>query len=162
VRRGEDVIGTEPCGPDPAYLPDLPTDPDAMLAYLYRNHSGQIGDANAIGKDIFFLLNDHYLLPARGRPCSARRPGIGVAWDTDGRSGMIVFDRTTDALLGVWAGRGASAVAEVAIVRRGGPAGLTAQRSDCPAVCGKTVGRAGARPYRVRHVDSPVVRTDHR
>jgi hypothetical protein len=133
VMKGPEAIGTEPCEPDPAYRPDLPTDAGAMLDYLNRNHSGEVGDANAMGKDIMGLL-DKYLRPAARAALfeaaaripglrvvpndtdAAGRPGVGVAWSFEGRSGRIVFDAETYALLGVWAGRGGSAVLRVAIV----------------------------------------------
>lgn len=135
IIKGDDqVIGTEPCTPDPAYLPELPTDAGAMLQYLYRRYAGEPGDANAIGKGILFLLKDHYLRPqARAAVFDAAaavpglsvvehttdgvgRPGIGIAWSADGKTGTIVFDADTFEYLGFRQGNHASAEVRVAIV----------------------------------------------
>ncbi|SNT47954.1 hypothetical protein SAMN05421812_10742 [Asanoa hainanensis] len=129
VMKGDEVIGSESCTPEPAYNPDLPTDPDAMFAYLNPN-----GDANSMGKDILYLMNGRYVRPqsraalfeaaaripglrvVRDGLDPADRPAIQVMWSTDGKSGGIFFDPDTLAYLGVWAGKGSSAVLRVAIV----------------------------------------------
>jgi hypothetical protein len=136
--KGDRVVGTESCSPAPAYRPDLPTDADAMLVYLNRNHSGRPGDANAMGKDILVLMEQHYLRPqsraalfdaaarvpglrvVRDVTDPAGRPGIEITWSSEGKSGGIVFDAKTFAYLGAWAGRGSSAVLQVAIVNEVG------------------------------------------
>ncbi|MEV6370313.1 CU044_5270 family protein [Micromonospora musae] len=133
VTRGGrmDPRQTEPCTPSPAYLPDLPTDPDAMLDHLNANYRGEPGDSNALGKDVHDLLASKYLRPqvraalfeaaARipgltvvpGVEDGAGRPGIGIAWSHEGRSGALVFDETSHTFLGTV---GTSAVLEVAVV----------------------------------------------
>jgi hypothetical protein len=141
--KGGQVIGTESCTPQPAYLPDLPTDADAMLAYL-NEHSGKPGDANAMGKDVLDLAANHYLRP-RARAAlfqaaariprlrmvpeatdAAGRPGIAIAWSFEGamapssrpgdRDTKLIFDAKTYAFLGMTQGRSSTAVMTVAIV----------------------------------------------
>jgi hypothetical protein len=136
--KGDQVTGTEPCVPYPAYLPDLPTDADAMIRYLNEHGNAEPGNVNAMAKDILFLMQGHYLRPPSRAALfaaasrlpglrvvpnvtdAAGRPGIGVAWSSDGKSGrstnMLVFDPTTYAYLGVFAGAGSTAVLEFAIV----------------------------------------------
>jgi hypothetical protein len=119
VVKGDTILPgrTDPCTPAPAYRADLPTDPDAMLAYLERHESGK-GTANSLGKDVLSLINEAYLSPAqrsalfqaasridglsvvRNATDGAGRHGIGVAWTYDGVRAVIVFDGTTYALLG--------------------------------------------------------------
>ncbi|TDC28134.1 hypothetical protein E1211_28445 [Micromonospora sp. 15K316] len=122
---------TEPCTPSPAYLPDLPTDPDAMLDHLNENYRGEPGDSNALGKDVHDLLASKYLRP-RVRAAlfeaaaripgltvvpdvqdGAGRPGIGIAWSHEGKSGVLVFDEESHTFLGT---AGTSAMLEVAVV----------------------------------------------
>ncbi|MEU5562514.1 CU044_5270 family protein [Micromonospora musae] len=122
---------TEPCTPSPAYLPDLPTDPDAMLDYLNESYRGEPGDSNAMGKDVHHLLSSKYLRPqvraalfeAAARipglavvpdvEDGAGRPGIGIAWSHEGRSGVLVFDEESDTFLGM---ADTSAMLEIAVV----------------------------------------------
>ncbi|MEU4681389.1 CU044_5270 family protein [Micromonospora sp. NPDC023737] len=126
---------TEPCTPTPAYLPDLPTDPDAMLDYLNDNHSGESGDPNAMGKDVYELIATKYLRPEaraalyqaaakipglRAVPDvkdGAGRPGIGITWSSEGKTGVLVFDASTYAFLGM---ADTSATLEVAVVTAAG------------------------------------------
>ncbi|WP_198940176.1 CU044_5270 family protein [Micromonospora sp. CB01531] len=126
---------TEPCTPQPAYLPDLPTDVDSMPEYLNKNHSREAGDANAMGKDVLALIGENHLRPQsqaalfqvaaripgiRAVPDvkdGAGRPGIGIAWSSQGKSGMLVFDVDTYAFLGV---ADASATLAVALVDKAG------------------------------------------
>jgi hypothetical protein len=142
--KGDQIIGTEPCTPQPAYLPDLPTDADAMLAYLNKHHSGNPGDVNAMGKDVLDLAERHYLRPpARAALFGAAariprlrmvpeatdgagRPGVGVAWSFEGgmapgsrpgdRDTRLIFDARTYAFLGITQGRSSTAMMAVAIV----------------------------------------------
>lgn len=126
---------TEPCTPTPAYLPELPTDPDAMLDYLNENHSGESGDPNAMGKDVYELIARNYLRPQtraalyqaaakipglRAVPDvtdGAGRPGIGITWSSEGRTGVLVFDAYTYAFLGM---ADTSATLEAAVVNEAG------------------------------------------
>jgi hypothetical protein len=132
--KGGVVVGHEQCVPDAAYRSDLPTDVEGMIAYLHRNDNGKAGDANAMGKDILFMMDGHYLRPrsqavlfeaaakmpglrvVKNITDAAGRPGVGIAWSTDGKDGRIVFDAKTYAYLGVFAGKGSSTVLRMAIV----------------------------------------------
>jgi hypothetical protein len=106
---------TEECEPDPAYLPDLPTDADGMVAYLRKKNDGSL---NSTAKDMLFLLERNYLRPQiraaifgaaskidgltmdpNGHD-AAGRPGIKIAWDRGGYSGGFVVDAKTYAFLG--------------------------------------------------------------
>jgi hypothetical protein len=106
---------TEPCKPEPAYRPDLPTDADGMVAYLTRNNDGSL---NSTGKDMAFLLGQNYLRPqsraalfaAAGKidgltvdphaKDAAGRPGIKISWNKKGYSGGFIIDAKTHAYLG--------------------------------------------------------------
>jgi hypothetical protein len=124
---------TTQCIPEAGYLPDLPTNPTALLSYL-----NQIGvtntespPANAPGwidsdlaKGIMYLMQTCYLLPAQQSALfelMAQTPGftiapqmtdvigrvgVGVEWNFESDSGALIFDPTTYALLGVrtWPG----------------------------------------------------------
>ncbi|WP_410650402.1 CU044_5270 family protein [Amycolatopsis sp. cmx-4-54] len=98
--KGEEPLDgvMEPCTPSPGYRADLPTDADAMFAYLNANHSGHDGDFNAMGKDVLALANESYLSPATRAALfgaaakvpglraidrtqdAAGRPGVGITW----------------------------------------------------------------------------------
>ncbi|WP_410598768.1 CU044_5270 family protein [Amycolatopsis sp. lyj-90] len=98
--KGEEPIEgvTEPCTPRPGYRADLPTDADAMFAYLNADHSGEKGDYNALGKDVLALANENHLPPAVRAALygaaakvpglravdhtkdAAGRPGVGITW----------------------------------------------------------------------------------
>jgi hypothetical protein len=116
-RQGDPAWGTvtEPCDPEPTYLPDAPTDAAAMVAYLEAmgGHPGP----NSMAKNILFLMSGHYLRPqARAAVFEAAatipgldivpettdgagRPGVGVGWTYTTRS-VMVFDPVTYAFLG--------------------------------------------------------------
>ncbi|SDW42403.1 hypothetical protein SAMN05421504_101541 [Amycolatopsis xylanica] len=129
--KAQVIKGDEPlpgqfelCKPSPAYLRDLPTDADAMLAYLLKNHSGAEGDVNALGKDVASLANERYLRPAARAAlfrAAAKVPGlsvvenakdgigrlgIGITWPTPHGSSkaakpvILVFDPKTGIYLG--------------------------------------------------------------
>lgn len=131
---------TEPCEPRPAYRSDLPTDVDAMLAYLDRNASGEPGSVNARGKDVMGLISESYL-PPRARAAlweaAARVPGLKVVEHTEdaaGRAGVgitwpvpegslsgakpvvLVFDANTYEFLGTQS----TAVVNLSIVDQAG------------------------------------------
>lgn len=122
VVKGSQVVSgkTKPCTPDPAYHPDLPTDPAAMKAYLLKNASGE-GKPNSIAKDVAGLAADYLRPQSRGALYEAAitvpglrvikeaadgmgRRGIGIAWPTTGADGpkemIMVFDAKTHAFLG--------------------------------------------------------------
>ena len=113
-----DPARTEECVPEPAYLSDLPTDVDHMLAYLRTNEGGENGDPITIAKGISDLLCDSYLRPAARAAlfqAAAKLPGLtlvkdvtdgagrhgtGIEWSRpqEGRWGMLVFDDHYDYL----------------------------------------------------------------
>jgi hypothetical protein len=114
----------EDCTPYPAYLPDLPTTADAMLAYLNAHHSGRKGDVNAMGKDVIYLAYEKALPPASYAALfaaaakvpgltaldhvtdGAGRPGVGITWpvppgaSSKAKPVVLVFDATTHQFLG--------------------------------------------------------------
>ncbi len=114
----------EGCQPSPAYRADLPTTPDAMLAYLETHHSGEKGDTNALGKDVITLANEQALTPGEYAALfaaaakvpglaaldhvtdGAGRPGVGITWPVPPGSSpaakpvVLVFDATTHRFLG--------------------------------------------------------------
>ena len=112
------------CTPTPAFLPDLPTTPRAVLTYLERAYGVHPGksydDLNQLGKSVDELLTTVYLLPRQRAALyellaqtpgfsvvphtfdSAGRRGIGVRWPFFGGSKtMIIFDPRTYAELGL-------------------------------------------------------------
>jgi hypothetical protein len=142
-------VTTEPCTATAAYFPDMPTNPNAMLAYLEQSQGIRPGDLNDLGKTVAFLMEDNYLLPAqqaalyefiakypgmtvtRSVTDVSGRPGIGVGWTLPlpgGGSGgktMIVFDARTYAYLGLttWGEQGqegGDALLQIAIVNQAG------------------------------------------
>jgi hypothetical protein len=117
---------TTKCTPQPAFYPDMPTDPSAMQAFLLK-----IGDIypasvaetpaaalNNLAKNVGFMLDSDYLLPAQEAALYrflastqwvtvvpdtedvSGRPGIGVEWDYIGSKAMLVFDPSTYEYLG--------------------------------------------------------------
>jgi hypothetical protein len=121
------------CFPLAGYLPDLPTDPSALLSYLNQigvvdtvssipNSPGWID--NTLSKGILNLMQTCYLLPAQQSALftlmsqtpgftivpnmadAIGRVGVGVEWSFQGGSGALIFNPTTYALLGVrtWPG----------------------------------------------------------
>jgi hypothetical protein len=113
---------TEACTPQPALLPGLPTDPDAMLRYLYRapteDYEAELSaDQRAFGRISTVIngsLNSPAVLTAVYR-AAERIPGVTVARDAvdvTGRHGValvrtadhirteLIFDPTTYAYLG--------------------------------------------------------------
>ncbi|GAB4061540.1 CU044_5270 family protein [Catellatospora paridis] len=116
------VTGTQACTPTPAYVAGLPTDPDAMLAYLYRgvdehpNKNPRDQQAFSAAAD---LVDEAYLAPASLAAvfgAVARIPGVSVVGevtDEAGREGVavalrevqgtrseLIFDRGSHAYLG--------------------------------------------------------------
>jgi hypothetical protein len=110
------------------YLPGLPAQPNAVLAYLARlglaaatpPYSDEPANwmANDLGKAVGFLMSYTYLLPAqqsaifrllaqtpgfqivRSATDPVGRPGVGIYWSYQGGGAMIVFDPATYAFLG--------------------------------------------------------------
>jgi len=107
---------TEPCVPEPGYVKDLPTDADAVLPYLEARTNP--GDINDLGKYVLDLAGHSYLRSsARAALFDAvaeipgltvveraidgtGRPGVGIAWSSGDKSGLLVFDAGTHDFLG--------------------------------------------------------------
>jgi hypothetical protein len=115
---------TEECRPNPGYVGGLPSDGDAMLAYLYRGTADAGPDKNPRDQQAFTaagdLIHEGYVEPASLAAvfdAVARIPGVTVIGDvTDkaGRPGVavamnevqgdryeLIFDKATGAFLGV-------------------------------------------------------------
>ena len=116
---------TQPCEPQPAYDPNLPTSPDALLKYLDNGRPfdpSQPRELNQVGKAIGDLFTDSYVLPSKraavfeaaakipGLRVESNAPGgaIGIAWPLDkggsptgNDSTELLFHPTTYAYLGV-------------------------------------------------------------
>ncbi|SCG75889.1 CU044_5270 family protein [Micromonospora coxensis] len=140
VKGGEVLPGrTEPCTPEPAYRPDMPTDATAMRAYLATHGSGEPGSVNAAGKDVMYFA-ESYLRPASRAALyeaaaavpglrtvenvtdGAGRSGIGIAWPSTRGEGdiVLVFDAETYAFLGT---SGTSSVQALTVVDKAGQTG---------------------------------------
>ncbi|WP_181774380.1 CU044_5270 family protein [Amycolatopsis pittospori] len=127
VYKGEEPVKgvTEPCTPRPVHRADLPTDADAMFAYLNADRSGQKGDFNAMGKDVLALANESFLSPevraalygaaakvpglraVEHAEDAAGRPGVGITWPLGPHADLkvakpvvIVFSADTFSYLG--------------------------------------------------------------
>lgn len=123
------------CSLEQGYLPDLPSSPSALFAFLVKIGWASPGPppkpipnwaANDLGKNIVTLLQDEYLTPAqrgglfelmaqtpgftlvRHAIDAIGRAGVGIAWTYLGLTNTIIFDQTTYAFLGdtlAYAGR---------------------------------------------------------
>lgn len=115
--RAPQVV-TGPCTPEPAYFPDMPTTPGAMLSWL-ESHQMIPLDLGALSKELGGILTSHYLLPAqraalfelltrtpgltvvRNVRDIAGRPGVGIEATFDGVRAVNIFDPHTFAYLGM-------------------------------------------------------------
>ncbi|MGX6604492.1 CU044_5270 family protein [Micromonosporaceae bacterium Da 78-11] len=108
------------CGYDPAVLPDLPSDPQGLLAYLRTqgNDENEQTLTNSMAKEIWNLSAAHYLRPAQraalfraaatvdglqvldGVTDAAGRVGTGVSWKYFGSDTTWIFDPRTHRYLG--------------------------------------------------------------
>jgi hypothetical protein len=115
------------CFPQAGYLPDMPTNPNALLSYLNQigvtdtesppaNVPGWID--NVLAKGISYLMETSYLLPAQQSALftlmsqtagftivpnmadAIGRVGVGVEWNFEGSAEALIFNPTTYALLG--------------------------------------------------------------
>jgi hypothetical protein len=133
VAQAESESEQTRCVPEAGYLPDLPTNPTALLSYLNQigfvdtvssasDPPGQIDNALSMG--IMNVMQNCYLLPAQQSALftlMAQTPGftivpqmtdvigrvgVGVEWSFEGDSGALIFNPTTYALLGyrTWPG----------------------------------------------------------
>ncbi|MBG0567819.1 CU044_5270 family protein [Actinoplanes aureus] len=110
----------EPCEPEPAYDPAMPSDTAGMLTYLRQRNERDdpASTANSTGKDVMELSTGHYLRPAQRAAllrAAALTPGLTttpttgpesracltVSWTFGGPDPtMLVFDATTHEFLG--------------------------------------------------------------
>jgi hypothetical protein len=111
--------GSRSCTPVRAYLPQMPTQPGNMLAYLERTQGVRPGNLNDLAKTAGTMLDSDYLLPAqqaalyrflartpgirlvRHTVDAAGRPGVGVRWTFGGGAAMLIFDSRTLRYLGM-------------------------------------------------------------
>jgi hypothetical protein len=140
--------GGQPCVQAPAYFPDMPASPRALLTYLEqtrRVNPALPSDLNAFGKIVHQLLSQTYLSSGQRAALyevMAQTPGFtlvpdvvdgigrhgeGVAWSlpNGGGKNMIIFDPNTYAELGVttWGAKGeqsTGALLKLAIVNTAG------------------------------------------
>ena len=89
VKTDKPVPGrTQPCQPEPAYHPNLPTDPNALIKYLEQGRAVDLtdpSDVNAVAKDIDGLFATSYVPPSVRSAlftAIARIPGLSVDHDT--------------------------------------------------------------------------------
>jgi hypothetical protein len=110
------------CALKAAYLPQMPTSPQAMLDYLTRVgvtvKAAPPLTAVVLGKDLSGLLTDLYLTPAqrtamfqlmartpgftlvRNAADALGRSGVGIAWQDAGITMMLIFNPRTYGYLG--------------------------------------------------------------
>ncbi len=152
VVKGDRVLPgvTEPCTPDPAYRPNLPTTAEAMLAYLRGDAGGEAGRSpenvlNSLAKTVLSVSGESYVRP-RSRAAlyeaaaklpgmqvipeavdGAGRRGMGAAWTYSGGRMTLVFNPSTYVLLGTHhdppngePSSGGTAILQRAIVDRAG------------------------------------------
>ena len=134
---------TEPCTPQPAYFPAMPTTASAMPAYLAKTLGIRLNDLNDVAKVVEGMFQSDYLLPAQRAALYeflattpgltlehnvkdiTGRPGIGVGWSFQGSKAMLIFDPSTYTLLGVttWGEQGqvgGAALLQMAITNQAG------------------------------------------
>ncbi|WP_232667873.1 CU044_5270 family protein [Pseudonocardia sp. TRM90224] len=107
------------CTPFPAFIPDLPTDPDAMLAYLHKSTHGEGDGPNSIGVEAHdlaaglmrpaaraalyeALAESPEIMVREGVTDALGRPAIAVGWNvpTFGTLTEFLLDPITYAYLG--------------------------------------------------------------
>ncbi|MGK3203961.1 CU044_5270 family protein [Amycolatopsis sp. MEPSY49] len=121
-REGRGRTVTSRCEPRPAAHPDLPTDADAMLAYLHRSTYGEGDTLHDLGNEVVELAGG-YLRPAARAALyeavakvpglvartdakdAAGRPVLGITWDSTTEHGIgnqdeFLFDPVTFAYVG--------------------------------------------------------------
>jgi hypothetical protein len=129
------------CEPRPAYLGDLPTDPENMYDYLYRNsHGGNPADEQAF-ITVGDLIRENYVPPkamaamfraaakihgttvVRDVVDPAGRKGVAVAYTGGSRRRELIFDPKTYEYLG----ERAVAVEDIDAIKKGGLIGGAAR-----------------------------------
>jgi len=150
---------TKGCFPEAGYFPDMPNDPNEILAYLNKigvvDTGNQTYDSmpgwedNDVAKAVMYLMQTSYLLPTQQAALyslmaqtpgfqivpdmkdAIGRTGVGIEWNFEGGTGVIIFDPATYSYLGARTWQGAptaggpydgAALVKVAIV---GSAGAT-------------------------------------
>jgi hypothetical protein len=134
-----------PCTAVPAYLPDLPTSPGALLSYLERTQGVGVGKPglpanaliNSLGKEVDGLFTNDWLLPAQQAALyrlvartpgtslvrhvkdAAGRPGVGVQWIYQGLATVLIFDARTYAFLGMTGQNGDGTNSGTALLKTG-------------------------------------------
>ena len=94
------------CTPFPAFIPDLPTNADDMLAYLHRSTHGEGDTLHDLGNEVVNLAGGYMRPAARAAlyEAVAKVPGLVVrqdAKDATGRSVIgITWNSTTSAGIG--------------------------------------------------------------
>jgi hypothetical protein len=136
---------SEPCTAIPAYLPDMPTSPGALLSYLKRTQGVGVGKPglpanafiNSLGKEVEGLFTNDWLSPAqqaalfqlvasapgttvvRHATDVAGRPGVGVQWIYQGLATVLIFDAKTYQFLGSTAQDGDGTDSGIALLQTG-------------------------------------------
>ncbi|MEQ0557431.1 CU044_5270 family protein [Amycolatopsis sp. NEAU-NG30] len=122
VQEGRGRTVTSRCAPRPAVHPDLPTDADAMLAYLHRSTHGEGDTLHDLGTEAVDLAGSHLRPAARAALYEALakvpglvartdakdatgRPVLGITWNSTTGAGIgnqdeFLFDPVTFAYLG--------------------------------------------------------------
>jgi hypothetical protein len=134
-----------PCTAVPAYLPDLPTSPGALLSYLERTQGVGVGKPglpanaliNSLGKEVDGLFTNDWLSPAQQAALfrlvartpgtslmrhvtdAAGRPGVGVRWFYQGLATVLIFDAKTYAFLGMTGQNGGGTSSGTALLQTG-------------------------------------------
>ena len=126
------------CFPEAGYFPDMPNDPNEMLAYLNKigvvDTESQAYDSvpgwedNDVAKAVMYLMQTSYLLPTQQAALyglmaqtpgfqivpdmkdAIGRTGVGIEWNFEGGAGVIIFDPTTYSYLGARTWPGAATV----------------------------------------------------
>ncbi len=121
-REGRGRTVTSRCEPRPAAHPDLPTDADAMLAYLHKSTYGEGDTRHDLGTEVVDLAGG-YLRPAARAALyeavakvpglvartdaqdAAGRPVLGITWSSTTEHGIgnqdeFLFDPVTFAYVG--------------------------------------------------------------
>ena len=112
-------VVTEPCTPQPAFFPAMPTTASAMPGYLAKTQGVRLNDINDVAKVVGGIFQSDYLLPAqraalyeflatmpgltleRNVKDVTGRPGIGVGWSFRAATPCSSSIRSTYTLLGV-------------------------------------------------------------
>ncbi len=132
-----------PCTPQPAYLPDVPTEPGALRAWLRARANGpnekkdptDATGVNAFAKTAMTVLTQNYTLPATRSALfrvMSTYPGlsvttygvptgcVGITWSYGGGHTTLVFERTTHDYLGTADDDGDVTVATLKLVEHVG------------------------------------------